>query len=178
MANPALINIPKSYVEGAELDIVAQPVSALTLSGGLTYVKSRVQEDPGAPFAAVDPFGKVTSFIGEAFPNTPAWMGNADAVYTVPVPGDRDVYFGATVSARSGPQAAFGEAPEFRLPGYASLDLRAGVKSQDEKWRAELWTRNVTNRAYWQNVYNSDDVIARAPGEPLTDGIALSYRFQ
>jgi iron complex outermembrane receptor protein len=175
---PALINIPKSYVAGAELNATVRPVSQLTLSGGVTYVKSRVQTNPGAPFAALTPFGVPTSFIGDPLPNTPAWMGNLDAVYTIPVRGERDVYFGASSATRSWAYAQFGDLSSFRIPGYTLVDLRAGLKTEDGKWRFELWDHNVANKTYWQNIYYGLDVLARSVGDPMTYGVSVSYRFQ
>jgi iron complex outermembrane receptor protein len=175
---PALINVPKSYVIGAELNVAAQPIQALTINGAITYVKSKVQEDPGAPFQAVDPLGKHISFIGESFPNTPSWMGSLDVVYTLPISDSRDAYVGVSESARTSSYAIFGNVPAFRLPGYGLLDLRAGIKTEDGRWRFEAWARNVASKSYWENVYYSDDVISRTPGEPLTYGISVRYRLQ
>ncbi len=58
-----LVNIPKSKVKGAELQLILRPTEGLTFNGGLTYVHSRIGN-----FTNIDPFGVSRNFIGEAFP--------------------------------------------------------------------------------------------------------------
>ena len=64
-----LVNIPKSTVYGAELQLNVRPIDGLSLNAGATYVHSRI-----ADFTNFDPFGNLVNFEGEAFPNTPKWQ--------------------------------------------------------------------------------------------------------
>lgn len=167
-----LVNIPSSRVQGAELQIDWRPVRGLNLTGGVTYVHSRIGD-----FTNFDPFGLVQNFEGEPFPNTPKWQFNASADYRTPVTQSLDVFVGTNIAARSGTNGALGEYEILDIDGYTLVDLRAGVAATDDSWRFTLWGRNVFNTYYWTNAYKIADISARFAGMPATYGASLSFRF-
>ena len=169
---PKLVNIPKSRVWGAEFEVTARPIDHLRIQGGVSYVNSRVKKDPAIP---LDPFGNVVSYVGEAFPNTPKWQVVGDAEYGIPLSGTAQAFIGGSLSYRGKSNAGFGERVEYTLPSYALIDVRAGVEW--DKWRAQVWGRNITNKYYWVNVSHLLDTVDRTPGMPVTYGITLGYRF-
>lgn len=171
---PSLVRFPKSRVKGAELETTIRPVDGLRLSGGITYVNSRVQKNPANP---IDPLGRSTSFVGEPFPNTPKWQGMADAEYRFGINSATDLFFGGNVSARSRAQAAFGESPEFVIEGYTLVDLRAGIEAHDKSWRVQIWGRNVTDTKYKTNVLRQIDSLTYYRGMPATYGVSFGYRY-
>ena len=171
---PKLLNIPKSWVKGFEIEATVRPVEGLRMTGGVSHVLSRVKEDPSL---AITPLGTPTTFVGQAFPNTPKWQFVGDAEYGLPVSGNVSIFIGGGVSARSKSNANFGNLPQFILPSYALIDLRAGAESADGKWRAQLYGRNITNKWYWQNVFITTDALAKAPAMGATYGLALTYRY-
>ena len=61
------------------------------------------------------------------------------------------------------------------MPGYALLDLRAGVTNG--AWMFQVWARNVTNKWYWTAADHVNDVLLRYTGQPATYGVSFSYRF-
>jgi outer membrane receptor protein involved in Fe transport len=170
---PVLVNIPKSHVTGAEVELSWHPNESFRMSAGLTYVDSRVDVDPKNP---IDPFGKSKSFVGEAFPNTPKWQGKIDAEYRWSISDLADAYVGGNVSGRSSSYANFGKAPSFRLRDYVLLDVRTGVEFSDGRWGIELWGRNVSNELYWNNVAHLIDTVTRTTGLPATYGVTLRFR--
>lgn len=169
---PALISIPKSKVLGAELNLSWKPVPALVFSGGVTYVKSEVISD----FVTNDPLGAAVNIKGESFPSTPEWQAVADVQYNFPLGGDLNGFAGAGVSYRGKSWAAFGLSPLFRINEYALLDLRAGVES--DRWKVEIWGRNVTNKFYVNTVTHITDTVARVVGMPATYGVTVGYKFK
>ena len=75
----ALVNIPRSREDGAELQTRWRPLSGLTLSAAATYLQSKVTSDfynysqyPTGPTDLID-------FKGESFPNAPTWSLNYGA---------------------------------------------------------------------------------------------------
>src|SRR3546814_20182272 len=50
-----LVNVPKSKIKGAELNVNAQPTSGLTLSGSVTYLDAKVSKYEGITGSVVDP---------------------------------------------------------------------------------------------------------------------------
>lgn len=167
-----LVNIPKSKVSGAELQLAVRPVSGLTLNAGVTYVDSEIGN-----FTNFDPFGAVRNFQGEAFPNTPKWQWTAAADYEFPVSASINGFVGASASGRSATNGALGENAILAISGYTLLDLRAGVASADNRWKVSVWGRNVTDKYYWTNAYKIADVSARFAGMPATYGATVSFRY-
>jgi outer membrane receptor protein involved in Fe transport len=62
-----------------------------------------------------------------------------------------------------------------RVPGYALLDLRAGVTKGP--WLLQVWGRNVFNKWYWTAADHVNDVLLHYTGYPATYGVTLSYRY-
>ena len=174
---PKLINIPKSRIWGAELEGTFRPIEDLQLRGGVTYVNSRVKADPEAPNQALDPFANLTTYVGEAFPNTPRWQALGDVEYGFGLGSNLRAFLGGSVVYHSATFATFGESPEFKLPSYTLVDLRAGVQSENGAWRFQVWGRNVTNKLYLTNVSHLIDSVSRSVGMPATYGATLSYRY-
>jgi outer membrane receptor protein involved in Fe transport len=172
-----LINIPKSRLYGAELEATVRPSQNWRVAGGVTYLNSKVQANPAAPAEARDPLGQSVTYVGEQFPDTPRWLAVIDAEYSFPITGEIGAFAGGTLTYRDDTNAAFGASPLFKLDGYALLDLRAGVESEDGTWRAELYGRNITDKYYSTNVSRNIDTVARVAGMPATYGISLSYRY-
>ena len=177
---PALVNIPKSDVKGAELELTARPLLGLRVSSGITYIHSRVTQGPvdqnGNP-AIGTPLGGTFKIRGEAFPNTPRWQFVSDAEYDFPLSGGLSAFVGGNVSYRSSAFAAFGENPEFKINGYAVVDARAGVELDGGRLRLQVWGRNITNKYYWVQVTKLLDTVTRTSGMPVTYGVTLSGRY-
>ena len=175
---PQLVNIPESEVYGFEATGILRPIRGLRFSLGVTHVKTKVQQDPQAPAEPRDPFGALTSYVGESFPNTPPWQVNADAEYRFSLgDGGLGAVLGASLTVRDSSPAAFGENPIFELPSVALLDLRFGIEDEDSGWSAQIWGRNVTNAFYYNNVTHLTDYVSRIAGMPATYGITLGYRY-
>ena len=109
-------------------------------------------------------------------PNSPKWLLSGDAEYSERVGPDVTAYAGAGLSYRTSAQAAFGETPGFKLPAYALLDLRAGVRWK-QRWSAELWARNVTNKYYLNNVIYTIDTVSKFAGMPATYGVTIGFNY-
>ena len=169
---PGMVSIPKSRIEGGELDLVTKPFAGLTLRTGGTYVNSMVQ---GTYLLANPIGGPAVNVGGESFPNTPRWQFNGDAEYERPISGDWDGFVGAGVTYRSSTLSFFAGNQNFELPDYALLDLRAGV--ENGTWRIQFWGHNVTNRFYPTFATRVTDTITRTVGMPATFGLTIGANF-
>ena len=184
---PTLVSIPKSAVYGAEISATLRPFTALTLTANGTYVHTRIDRNPvdrdtGATLAPSDYLGNPSSYIGLSFPNTPKWQGTFDAEYRMPVSSTLKAYVGSTVTYNS---ANYGILPSgdaaldalVKRPKYALLDVRAGVETDNGRWRAELWGRNITNKYYLIGTVRATDYFTRFTGMPATYGISVYFRY-
>lgn len=176
---PALVNIPKSRLAGAELNLAVRPVNGLRLTAAATYLSSKVRGSAILP----TPFGNPVDVKGEAFPATPKWQLQGDAEYNFPVSSSVSGFVGASGTWRSATAAQFGAdggpagtEDYFKVKAYGLVDLRAGVEI-DERYRVQVYGRNVTNTQYWNNVTHIYDTYDRVTGMPATYGIMLSARL-
>lgn len=169
----ALVNIPKSSIKGAELQLILRPALGLSVNAGASYIDSKVR----GSFVNFTVLGVETEFRGGAFPYTPKWQVSADVDYTFDISQDLEMFVGSNVSHRSKTNASFGNAALLNIDAYTLLDLRGGVQSRDGRWTFTLFGQNITNEYYWTNVAKITDAVRRIPGMPATYGARFSYRF-
>lgn len=170
---PKLVNIPKSRVAGFELSTTIRPVAGLSLRGAASYINSKVTRNYQTP----DSGGTLVDLKGEGFPNTPKWQISGGFDYEVPVSSAINGFIGADVNYRSKTVAAVGSDPRFAIDSYALLNMRAGIKSNNDSWRAEVWGRNITNKYYWNGVSHVVDSFSKVAGMPATYGVTVSFRY-
>lgn len=171
---PALVNVPESRINGAEISILAQPTSQLRLSFSTSYIDGEVTED----FITTDPFGGDVNVGGARLPTAPKWQVSAYAQYNFDLGKSWEPFFGGALNYQSDNDAIFGGGAEFVLPARTLLDLRAGIETEDGTWRFQAYARNVTNKYYWINVSNTVETIVRHAGLPATYGFTLQYNFK
>ena len=179
-----LLNVPKSEEKGVELAVNYRPVESLTLSGSATYLDSDVTSDffNFGQFAVTA--ADATNFKGNRLPDTPKWTIDAGARYDWAVSASYGAFVGGDekyVSSTQSYFAAYSEAaagfPSMVNASYALLNLRAGLDSNDGRWRFEAYGENVTNRYYTLQATRLD-TVARYTGAPATWGIRARYRYK
>jgi outer membrane receptor protein involved in Fe transport len=179
-----LLNVPKSKEDGAEISVVWRPVSGLTLHGAVTYLDSQVTSDffDFGPY----PLGQndLINFKGEPFPFTPKWSVQYGARYDWDLNSNLKAYVSADASYQSRESAIFGSqeaaadgAPALTIKPYALLNLAAGVSSANQRWRVEIWGKNVTNSYYWNSANYISDTVVRFAGMPVTYGVTVGFRY-
>ena len=89
---------------------------------------------------------------------------------------------GANLNTNSTTQAAIGADSETRnvtkIPAFTTLGAHLGVSSADNRWGAELWGQNLTNKYYWNNVVQVYDTNVRYAAMPITYGVRFRAKFQ
>ncbi|MGE4303204.1 MAG: TonB-dependent receptor [Novosphingobium sp.] len=179
-----MLNVPKSYIFGLEGELVARPVEGLRLSAGATYLKSKVRSNYSTTpdgLAIYNAAGYTGNFKGSPLPYTPKFSANVDAQYSFPLAGDWSGFFGGTMTYQSSQNTTFQSAAlpatDFNIERYALLDLRAGVSSEDGRWRLTAYGRNVTNKSYVTAVSTYLDTLIRYRGKPAVYGLSIAYRY-
>ncbi len=169
-----LVNVPKSDITGAELQLAWTPVRGLSISAGGSYIDSHIRDN----FTNYNSNGVIQNFNGEAFPNTPKWQLVAAADYTWPVTEKLNAFVGGNLSYQSSTNSELGDLALLALKAYTLVDLRAGLETADGTWRVSVWGRNVGDVYYWTAASRDTDTTTRFAGMPATYGVALSYRFR
>lgn len=184
-----LVNVPKSRIQGAEVDVTIRPVDGLTITAAGTFLDSKVQR-----YAGLNVLGANDNFRGEPLPFTPKWSGSLGVDYRARMANGGTPFIGFNVTARSDSDAALGGSrltfPAssatilkpgveyiYKIDGYATVDGRIGYEAPDDRWRVSLWVKNAFNKYYWTNVIPSSDSSARFAGRPATYGVTLGFKF-
>jgi len=167
-----LQNVPKSTVDGGELQLAWAPVPGLRFTAAGTYLRAKVVQ-----FVGTNGDGIRQNYAGTDVPYSPKFSSSATADYDWSISAKWMATIGATLTQQSLSYATVGPTPIDRIDPYVLLDLRAGLATQDGRYRIQLWGKNVTNRFYWNNVSHPYDTVVRYAGMPVTYGISLSARF-
>jgi iron complex outermembrane receptor protein len=126
-------NAAAAESKGAELTLTLVPTPQLTLVGALGYVDAELSED--AP--------DLGGLEGDRLPDTPEFTGTLAADYSFEV-GGREAFLGTTVrhvTDRVSSYDASAGSPQYDLPEYTTVDLRAGLQLGSA--RLQLYLRNA-----------------------------------
>lgn len=129
---------------GVELEINARPVDHLTLSAGVSSLRSRVEN-------VALPDGTLAS---NQLPQAPAWSGHVLARYEVIIPNGSAIA-GQWLTTYTG-RTCFTVlcAPVDNEAGHAVSEARLSYQTAGNMWEIAAFVKNVTNRTY--RVFNSD----------------------
>jgi outer membrane receptor protein involved in Fe transport len=168
----AIINIPKSRLQGAEIELQARPVQGLSFGFAMTYIDSKIKD-----YVGVNAGGVTADFAGSTVPFTPKWQGSANMRFDIPLTDSINLFGGPQLTYRSGTYAIVGETPEYRIDEYVLLDAQLGIESADDRWKVMLWGKNITSEYYWTNVVAGQDTIVRYAARPATYGVTVGFKY-
>ncbi|MCY7271287.1 MAG: TonB-dependent receptor, partial [Sphingomonas bacterium] len=147
-----LLNADAVKGYGFEAELEARPVSGLTLTAGLSYNHTRINDNDlavepcGAPCTVLDPLagpGSPNVLIdGNSLPQAPRWIFNFTAGYEHPV-GPGSLYVFTDWYHRSKVQFFLYESVEFSDDQLLEGGLRVGYKT--DRFDIAAFGRNITN---------------------------------
>lgn len=169
----ALINVPKSRVLGAEMQLNWMPFDGLALNVGGTYIHSEILDD----FTNFNFIGQLQNFGGEPFPLTPKVQIVADIQYEFEVSPSLNAFVGMNGTYQSATNSSLGQASVLAIDSYGLIDARAGISDPNDRWRITAWVRNLSDQYYWTYVFSTTDTRTRSPGNPRTFGVTGTIRY-
>jgi len=168
LAQP-LVNLDKSEIKGAELELVARPFNTLTVQAGLGWLDAKLKE---AVLRGED-------LSGNQLPDSPEFTGN--------VVVDWEVFRFDQALVAVQVEATYADSqyfepfniPRLRQDAYTLLNARLALGSTSGRWEAALWGRNLTDEFY---ITSAADVSGIGydythRGVPLTYGLELNFKF-
>jgi outer membrane receptor protein involved in Fe transport len=179
-----MLNVPDSYIWGLEGEFVANPADGLNLSVGATWLNSKVtgnySQTPDG-LAVYNAAGYTGDFSGSELPYTPEFSATIDGQYEFAVSNSHNVFLGGTLVHQGAQNATFASAAlpadDFVIESRTTLDLRAGVASDDGRWRFTVFGENVTGQSYTTAVSTFLDTLVRYRGMPSTYGISIDFSY-
>jgi outer membrane receptor protein involved in Fe transport len=177
-------SLRKVESKGAEFDTTwATPVSGLTLSTGVTWAFTNINEFGAqslALFAPNDTSATTLNRENDRLSFAPLWSGVTSATYRVPLSSSLEFHATASEKYDSSYNTGSDLDPRKIQGAYGLLDGRIGVGSADGKWTVEFWGANLTNKFYYQVAFDAPfqyNQIDAFVGDPRTWGITARTKF-
>jgi len=165
-----LVNLPKSRIIGAEIEILARPIRAVTIRGGAGFLNTRIlegslggQDVRGNSIVNAPPFSATTAIDWSVVEASwgQIWL-RLDGNYS----GKR--YF----DLQNRPSTTQG--------AYTIANARVGWKSSNDRFGVDLWVRNIADTFYSTDkidVTSGFGFIYNRVGDPRTFGATLTANF-
>ncbi|WEJ19523.1 TonB-dependent receptor [Pseudomonas sp. SD17-1] len=179
-----LTNAGSVRSRGLELDSTWRVSRGLTLSlngswNDVRYLSydnapcpAEVALRPGAP-AACDLSGH--NVVGAA-----KWIANTSASYQWDLDNGLQPYVNGNYAWRSQAVGTVDDSRLAQLPGYALVNLSAGVRGDwgQGQWDVSLWLKNAFDKTYYTTLWNSPNgAYTGVLGTPRTLGMSARYDF-
>jgi iron complex outermembrane recepter protein len=163
------INAPSGRNYGAESDLAWTPVDVIELGASMGLLNSS--------YHGLTLDGETLS--DRALPHAPSWQGSLSGT----LHGNGGVYLRADLTGRGSFYYDLPALDPYTSHAYVLLNLKAGVIR--ERWSADVWVRNVTDRNYAVRGFYFGDVppdFANQQfvqlGAPRQVGATVSYSFK
>jgi len=178
-----LLNADQGRGLGFEIDGSAIVTENLTLTGGLSYNDTEIQDETltagtcGAPCTVLDAIDPVSggAFIdGNPFPNSPKWIANIVADYRKPV-GQGEFFATTDWAYRSDANIFLYESIEFESQGWIEGGVRAGYTQGP--WTAAAFVRNLTDVDGLVSAIDFNN-LSGIVNQPRTYGVQLEWAFK
>jgi outer membrane receptor protein involved in Fe transport len=167
-----IANAGGAHITGAEVSLTARPTRTLTATTAFAYQHARLADD------SVD----LGALKGDRLPNVPKYSLTLNVDYKAPETSAWRPIAGATfrfVSDRSSSFDGNAGVPQYELPNYAAVDLRAGVSIGAVD--AQLFVRNLFDK---RGPLSAATVLSALGGpaqvsmlQPRTIGLSATSRF-
>lgn len=131
-------------ISGAELQIVARPLTGLSLWLTGTYLADAVLKDvelPGPLFTGLPP-------VDRRMPLAPRWDLSALARYEWELPGAGSIALQGTVIYNSEHYFDAFNSPSHLEPAYTLVNARLSWYSENDRWSVSIFAKNLTDQIY------------------------------
>ncbi len=194
-------NAGKARIYGANADIVAKPLSGLTLHAGIEYVNSRYKEysfvqaaqftasgSTGCAVAPANiPAGPLGPYVtincaGKPLVRSPKISGNVGLNKVFDTSDGGDVTFDTTVAFATKRYTSTSFVPNALAGAYANWDATLTYNAPDERWFIGGYVRNITKATVYTGGGGDQSpfvtgFVSSTIGAPRTFGARFGVRF-
>src|SRR5882762_6747285 len=175
----AVQNAASATINGAELELTARPVRALTVSAFTAYTEPKYKTYNG-----LSATGAPMDLSGNRFPNVSRWQSGLSGTYTLE---DRLGSLDMTVDSSFRTSVDFvpdnhdaNSAFSTTQGSYGLLNARMSQEIRDWNATISVWGKNITDRHYIAGANDFSTQLGYAytiPGRPATYGVEIRKRF-
>jgi len=185
-------NAQKAEARGLELSLIAEPVNALTFTGGIAWEPTAKYTEYGQTLAngsvvnggvaytddGAGNTASIANFSGNRLAHVPKLSGNVGADYLVKLTSAGDgLRFSANVYYSDNYYLSAQNTPRVQQSAYSTINAKASYLSADSHWTVSLWGSNLSD----QYIYSQAEITALgilAQYAPLrTYGVTLQYKW-
>ncbi|MEZ5482697.1 MAG: TonB-dependent receptor [Porticoccaceae bacterium] len=148
------------------------PLDGLTIRGEFTYLDAEIDEYEG-----LNSNGSLLDYSGTTMPLTPKQQASLSGNYQFDISDNLNADVAISVSYRSETNATLGNEADYVLPEYTVVNASASIGASNDKWRLQLWGKNIFDEYYRTNVFAFQDVVTASAGQAPTYGITLTLRY-
>lgn len=192
----AQLNIGSATTKGLELEATLKPAQNFRLSANIGYLDAKytdfcadIDGPSASPTPPVSTCGKVTALpggtylvdvdhTGKKLVRAPKWQTQFSADYTVPLGSAGNLSFRAAALYRSTFYSTVANDLGGKTGDFVLVDGSIGWESEDARFRAMLWGKNLTNKTYVSAFTPTAQFFnQRFYGAPRTFGLTLGASF-
>jgi len=176
-----ILNAAEVESKGIETEFVALVTENFSLSGALAFTQTEYKDYQNAPCAYSTAPGCVDGaqdLSGETLDHAPEWSFSLAGDYRQNISGwDGVEWFGRVDLNYRSDQNLHDTLPsETEMDAYTIANARLGLESPG-KWRATLWSNNLTDEEYIVSTEILTKGLLQVPGVERTYGLTLDWYF-
>ncbi|KQZ76618.1 TonB-dependent receptor [Sphingopyxis sp. Root214] len=164
-----LVNLPRSRIIGAELELVARPTDGLQLNGSIGLLDTKVKEGTL----------QGVSIVGNELANAPRFSASFGANWKMieMAPGSIHLHVDGHYSSKQWFELQ--NMSHLRQKPYTLVNGSISFESADDKWKLSIWGKNIFDKFYYTSRLDVSNFgfITNHIGAPRTYGVSLDYKF-
>jgi len=150
-----LLNAGEVRTTGLELDFIARPLQALTVSGGFAYIDAEISDFKAGPCSPRQSAINENScalgsqdLSGETLPNSSKVKFNLSADYVIALSDRHEIVPRATYRWKDDELFSMDQDKEKSQDGYGILDLSLSLHATDDSYSVTLFVDNALDEQY------------------------------
>ena len=172
-----IANIPRARSRGAEADAAWSPTRLVSFTASAAYTDATYRSYVNGP-APIESGVAVADLSGRRLAGVAKFTYALGGDAAQPVGGGRQLYGHADWSHRSSFYTAVGDSRFSRVPAYGLINLRVGLRAEDQRWDLSLWARNLLDKNYFQTLSPANTgLVTGIVGDPRTLGVTLRTKI-
>ena len=175
-------NAGKARSQGFEGDMSFAITEGFLLTGSLAYLDAKFLDFPGAqcPYDNLSCIPADNNAAGRPLPRSPKWSGTLSADLTLPASDSLEFNINAGMTFRSFAYLEESYDPAAGQDGHAKFDLRAAIRSADDRWELAFLGKNLTNEITASHAFATPlaaNVISKFIQQPRSIAVQAKFRY-
>jgi len=149
-------SIPELTSRGVDADMVwFTPIQGLSFQGGVTYTDAKYGNFTAADMTSPGNFPQLSLLPGARASFAPEWSATGSINYERNLAGGLRTGFSLAAKYMGDYNTGSDLLPAKQQNAFTTMNGRFMIGTEDERWTAEFWVQNLTDKEYIQVAYNA-----------------------